>query len=290
MAQRDGLAPWKTSRDRPRVQRCDGALLHAGTAAEVLGKLIDYNPAQIMLGRNSAEEAQELISNGQCAGQYYTYTPDKRPAQGAFNAMLETQVSSSFPQSEFGKTWIRKTIKVGSCQHCWGPSHGRKEECLYKGRCRECLAVLVDLPFKGFHHACRSLIISDAKPKRKGDGNKRKAEYDLGTPADPAQAVCHQSDRRVVRANMVQRLKQTQLKRKRDEEAKVLANQKAKDDQAAIDLAAFEVSDDLIGSDLDDEDDYQPELTEAEREAQDRAIDEMQDNLDTVMAAVDDGI
>jgi hypothetical protein len=84
---------------------------------------------------------------------------------------------------------------------------------MYKGVCQECLAVLTDLPFKSFHHACRSLIGSSCKPDRSEDGLKRKYEFDVGTPANPAMAVYIHSDSRLKRQKLVWLLKEKQLKR-----------------------------------------------------------------------------
>jgi hypothetical protein len=256
---------------------CDGALSQAGTSAEALGKQIEYPPSQIILGRNTAEESRELIAQGQCVGQYYTDNPNARPEQGCLNAMLETEVNSFLPQSDFGKTFMRKLIKVGSCQHCWGPPHARAEVCMYKGVCRECLAVLADLPFKGFHHSCRSLIVSSRKPTKPEDGHKRKFLYDVGTPANPAMAVYVPSDSRLKRQKLVELLKEKQLKRKAHEIAleavAAAAAKQAKLDQEAQDLAEFELNSDF--EDLDEE----VELSAADREAQDRALNEMEMSL-----------
>ncbi len=149
---------------------------------------------------------------------------------------------------------------------------------MYKGVCRECLAVLADLPFKGFHHACRSLIVSTYKRDRSEDGNKRKYLYDLGTPANPAMAVYIPSDSRLKRQKLVQLLKEKQLKRKANEiavaTAIAAAAEKAKQDQEARDLAEFELDSDF--DDLEEE----VELSAADREAQDRALNEMEVSLD----------
>ncbi len=61
---------------------------------EVLGKRVEYPPSQILLGRNPSEEAQDLIAEGLCVGQYYTTAEDDRPAQGPNNFMLEIQVGA----------------------------------------------------------------------------------------------------------------------------------------------------------------------------------------------------
>jgi hypothetical protein len=140
---------------------------------------------------------------------------------------------------------------------------------LYKGKCRECLAVLVDLPNKGFHHACRSLIISNVKPERSSEATKRKAEFDPGTPSDPNMAVYIRSESINKRQKLVELLKEKQLKRKAAE--MIEASAKAQADQDAADLAEFEA---LVKDDMVEE----PELTEDEREAQDRAIANMPDS------------
>jgi hypothetical protein len=235
---------------------CDGALIHAGTGAEALGKKIEHPPSVIVLGWNSSEEAKELISQGLCKGQYYADVPWTRPKQGEFNAMLEAQCASYLQQADFGKTFLRKTVKLGACVHCWGPPHANREVCLYKGVCRECLAVLVELPDKGFHHACRSLIISTAKPAKNNASSKRKAGFDPGLPSDPSMAVYIRSESANKRQKLIESLKEKQLMRKS-------AETQAKADQDAADLAEFE-------SLVHDEADYV--LTDAEREEQDRAL------------------
>jgi hypothetical protein len=68
---------------------CDGALENAGTEQEAVGKRVEYPPSQILLGRNPSEEAQEMIAEGLCMGQYYTAKEDDRPPHGPNNSMLE---------------------------------------------------------------------------------------------------------------------------------------------------------------------------------------------------------
>jgi hypothetical protein len=254
---------------------CDGALAFAGTDAEALGKKIEHPPSAIVLGWNPSEEASELISQGLCVGQYHSDMPWTRPRQDEFNAMLESQTDSYLQQSDFGKTFLRKTVKVGACMHCWGPPHANREKCLYKGTCRECLAVLAELPNKGFHHACRSLIISTVKTVKVDVSTKRKAGYDPGTPLDPSMAVYIPSESAGKRQKIIEMLKVKQLKRKHAESE---ARDQAKADQDAAELAEFES---LIHEDPD----YV--LTAAEREEQDKALADLPD---TIMLDEDDDI
>jgi hypothetical protein len=138
---------------------------------------------------------------------------------------------------------------------------------MYKGKCRECLVVLEDLPHKGFHHACRSLIISEAKPSKSNEAVKRKADYDPGTPTDPSMAVYNRSESVNKRQKLVEQLKVKQLKRKADELAAIA---KAEAEQDAADLAEYEAL-------VHDESMEEPELTAAEIEEQNNALDSLPD-------------
>ncbi len=85
-----------------------------------------------------------------------------------------------------------KDFQSGFLQMVLGTPHRRDEVCMYSGKCRECLAVLDELPGKGFHHACRSLVVSTLKPsaRKQGEAHKRKSEsYDTGTTANAAEAM-----------------------------------------------------------------------------------------------------
>ena len=242
-------------------------------------------PSQITLGRNTSVEAQELKEQGLGLGQYHTDTPDSRPVLGVRNAMLELQVNAYLPQSQFGKTWLRKITKVGSCQHYWGPAHDRKEVCMCSGVCRECLAVLAELPHKGFHHACRSLIVSIRKPSKKADSAKRKYQYDPRTPVNPEMAVYIPSGSMLKRQKLLQLLKEKQLRREADESAesarREAAQQQAEEDQESADLEEFEMNTDFV--DMEEE----IELSAADREAQDRAIEEMEVSMDAAIVDID---
>jgi hypothetical protein len=125
------------------------------------------------------------------------------------------------------------------------------------------LAVLRELPHRGFQHACGSLIESRPKPpKQDTTKNKRKlSEYDPGAPTDPNYAAYIPSDSR----SKIQKLKAEaavrQLKRKKREA----------DDQALADQAEREAKSDLF--DFDDEE--MGELTQQEIAEQDLALGEM---------------
>jgi hypothetical protein len=247
---------------------CDGALDNAGTAQEVLGKRVEYPPSQILLGRNPSEEAQDLIAEGLCVGQYYTATTDARPMQGPNNSMLEIQVGAAMRGVDYGKTWVRKISKVGSCRWCWGPPHNRDEVCMYSGKCKECLATLAGLPSEGFHHACRSLVVSMAKPsdKKQGASFKRKSElYDTGTPANAAMAVYNPSVVKLAkRQKLLESLKAKQLQRVAEAAAEAAAEKAATDELEAEEYEAY-----LLAVQLDPE----PVLSEEARAAQASALD-----------------
>jgi hypothetical protein len=253
---------------------CDGALTDAGTGQEAVGKMIEYPPSQILLGRNPSEESQELIAEGLGVGQYYTANEEDRPMQGPANAMLERQVGTVLPVLDYGKLWVRKTIKVGSCPWCWGPKHARDEMCLYSGKCKECLAVLKDLPGEGFHHACRSLVISTNKrsARKEGEAYKRKSEvYDTGTPANAAMAVYNPSVERIAkRQKLVEALKLKQLKRVRDAEIEAAAAEAATEE---LEMEEYERY--LAAVQMEEE----PVLSDEERAAQALALAELDSGL-----------
>jgi hypothetical protein len=255
---------------------CDAALHNAGTEQECVGKVIDYPPAQILLGRNPSEESQELIASGLCKGQYYTANSAVRPPQGPYNTLLERQVGTYLPHSEFGKVWMRKTLKMGSCGACWGPKHPSRELCMYKGMCRECLVVLKDLPGGGFHHACRSLVISENKRDKYTERNAKKRRsdsYDPGTPAHPEMAVYKPSVRLDQRQKVLETLKLKQLHRKAAAERAAADAARLITEAALIKEAAelAEYEEFLQEVQLDEE----PVLSEEERAAQDIEIANM---------------
>ena len=156
---------------------------------------------------------------------------------------------------------------------------------MYSGVCRECLVVLAELPDKGFHHACRSLIVSVRKPSRKIDSAKRKYQYDPGTPVNPEMAVYIPSGGRLKRQKLLQLLKQKQLRREADESAesarREAAQQQAEEDQDSAELEDFEMTNDFV--DMDDE----TELSAADREALDRAIEAMEVSMDAAIVDID---
>ncbi len=115
--------------------------------------------------------------------------PEARPILNAQNKMLEVEAGASLLTRDFGKTFVKHVIKIGHCKYCWGPAHGRKEVCMYRALCKECLCIEKSLPHNGFHHACRSLIESTADPLKRGYKGKRKASFDPGAPTQPQMAT-----------------------------------------------------------------------------------------------------
>jgi hypothetical protein len=260
---------------------CDGALHHAGTAMEVVGKVIDYPPSQLMLGRNPSPEAQELITAGMCMGQYFNDNPIMRPAQGDLNAMLEVQVGAYLPLQDFGKTWTRPTVKLSACRYCWGPKHEDRIPCMYKGLCKECVVDMKSLPWKGYHHACRSMVLYQPKADRKTTetANKRKHNlYDPGTPMNAGMAVYNQSSLRCKRQKILEDLKIKQLLRIAAEEAAVLA---AAAEEA--DLLEYET---FLAEGQSDED----PLTEQDIIIQDAALAQMDEQMGPIDIEMDNDI
>ncbi len=232
---------------------------------------VEYPPSQILLGRNPSEEAQDLIAEGLCMGQYYTTTEDDRPVQGSNNSMLELQVGAVMRVLDYGKTWVRKISKVGSCRWCWGPMLQRDEICMYEGKCRECLAVLADLPGEGFHHACRSLVVSMIRPsvRKLGDSFKRKSElYDTGIPTNAAMAVYNPSVVKLAkRQKLLESLKVKQLQRV----AEAAVEKAATDELEAEEYEAY-----LLAVQLDPEPVLSEEARAAQVSAQDLLVEEGQ--------------
>ena len=211
---------------------CDGALQCAGTHNEALGKKIDYPPASVILGRNPTEEIKEMMDVGYFKGQYYHETPNTRP-MGPYNQMMESESGTYLPAEHFGKTFQKNVIKIGACRYCWGPKHMEGELCLYVEYCRECLATLKVLPYKGFHHSCTSLIQSMPKPLRESvtDRKRQRDQFDPGTPADPDYAAYIPSAARGAAQQMRQLMLEKQIKRKRDEQTEAEAAAAASADQ-----------------------------------------------------------
>jgi hypothetical protein len=260
---------------------CDGALHHAGTAMEAVGKVIDYPPSQLLLGRNSSPEAQELITAGMCMGQYFSDNPIMRPAQGELNSMLEVQVGAYLPLQDFGKTWLRPTVKLSACRYCWGPKHEDRIPCMYKGMCRECLVDLNSLPGKGYHHACRSLVLFQPKADRKklDNSNKRKYSlYDPGMPANAGMAVYNHSSLRCKRQKILEDLKIKQLLRIAAEEAAVFA--------AAAEEAELLEYETFLAEVQSDED----PLTEQDISLQDAALAQMDEQMGPIDIEMDNDI
>ncbi len=168
---------------------CEGCLSGAGTKEEALSKIINTPPAVITLGRNPNPESIPLLSAGLLLGQYYTEDPMHKP--GEANNLLEKEVNSLILPKDIGKTFTKKIIKIGFCQHCWGPKHSsRGDTCLYSNTCRECLKPFSALPNHGFHHDCKSLIYGIPKPPKEPDSKKRKKdEFDPGQPQTASQAT-----------------------------------------------------------------------------------------------------
>ncbi len=160
-------------------------------------------PTNVLLGRNPTLEAAELIQQGFMAGQYYTSCPGVKP--GDFNNMLEAKCGFYMDPIDYGKTYVRKITKVGSCKYCLGPMHAdhRTDPCLYKNICRECLVPFKDMPDGGFHHSCANLVISTPRPTEAAKGQKRKLAYDPGLPKTQAQTTYEPSLRHIQRQRIL---------------------------------------------------------------------------------------
>jgi hypothetical protein len=147
-----------------------GCMEDAGTPNERLTKKITYPPAAFAFFRNPIPESAELISDpvDGIKGQYHTADPRQRPhPDDPANGMMEMRSGNLMDTADLGKTFIRALVKERHCRHCWGPKHPDREfKCPYEELCRECLGVLKDMPNKGFHHCCSSLIMDTPKPVR----------------------------------------------------------------------------------------------------------------------------
>jgi hypothetical protein len=176
----------------------DGYLSDAGTPNERLGKRITYPPPSFGFFRNPMPESAELISDPEIGlrGQYYTANPRDRPhPQNPTNGMMELTTSKHgtlIDPPALGKFYVRHLNKPGHCTDCWGPQHkkrrGTTEEttCPYTGICRSCLAVLKNLPNKGFHHCCPSLVVDVPRPAKESKGDrKRKFTETIPNPGKP---------------------------------------------------------------------------------------------------------
>ena len=161
-----------------------------------------------------------------------------------------------------------KDFQSGFVQMVLGAPHRRDEVCMYSGKCRECLAVLADLPGEGFHHACRSLVVSMIRPsvRKLGDSFKRKSElYDTGIPANAAMAVYNPSVVKLAkRQKLLESLKAKQLQRVAEAAAEAAAEKAATDELEAEEYEAY-----LLAVQSDPE----PVLSEKSRAAQASAQD-----------------
>jgi predicted DNA-binding protein (UPF0251 family) len=222
----------------------------------VVNKPISCPPSSVTFGLNPVPEAEELIEAGYLKGQYFKKPgedPSARPLP-QHNAMLETM--GEYPNvllaQDFMKTFIRKVIKLGCCPHCWDPEpHGPREICLYKGICKQCCAVLKSLPFKGFHHACQSMItaLPDHRKVKTNPQQKRRAP-EVGTPTDPTQLVYTQSASEAKRVKLMAQLQKKKAAREAGEAKE--AEKKAKYEEAQKKAAAAlqEAADLRNGKDL----------------------------------------
>jgi hypothetical protein len=200
--------------------------------------------------------------------------------------MLETQVGAYLPLQDFGKTWLRPAVKLGACRHCWGPKHDSREPCMYSGMCKECLVVLNSLPWKGFHHACRSLVLFQPKVDKKKQEitNKRKnSMYDPRTPATAGRAVYNQSTLRSKRQKILEGLKLKQLNHIAAEEAGARKAIAATASEEA-ELLKYEEFLTEVQSDNDDI------LTEQEILIQDAALAEMDELIGPIDIEMDGNI
>ncbi len=204
---------------------CDGALEYAGTSRECLGKRIEYPPSNILLGRNPSPDAALLMRSTDpefMVGQYYTEEPMHRPEEGKLNKLLESNVGVYLDHNDIGKTWIKKTIKIGHCALCWGPRHeSRNDPCMYKDTCRECLGKYKEMPHSGFHHSCKNMVVSTPKPETQKEKRKRDGldEYNPGQPKSAHQAQYVPSQAHLKRQKLLEEAKILQQKRKFEEES-----------------------------------------------------------------------
>ena len=166
-------------------------------------------------------------------GQYYTEDSQTRPGVGSQNKLLEAESGAYLDQKEIGKTWVKKTIKIGHCALCWGHHHeSRNDPCMYKGACRECLVRYKEMPHAGFHHSCRNLVVSTPKPNSEQEKRKRDTpeEYNPGQPKDATQASYVPSQAFLKRQKMMEEARNNQQKRKLEEEAAIAALQYEEDE------------------------------------------------------------
>ncbi len=213
---------------------CEGCLHFAGTHQEKVGKMITCPPSSIVLGRNPTIEAVELIAAGLLFGQYYTSRPDQKPSLGDANGMMEEALNCYLTPENYGKLYLKQTIKIGSCKFCWGPKHAsRNDPCYYSKMCKECLIPFAQMPNQGFHHSCRNLITSTEKPPKK-ETSKRKSAYDPGRPQAPSQATYTPSESHLKRQKILEEVKFKQAKRKLDEAKRQAAERAAREEYEAL--------------------------------------------------------
>ena len=208
----------------------------------VVNKPISCPPSSVTFGLNPVLEAEDMITAGYLKGQYFK-KPGENPSARPFpqnNGMLETMGENPnvLLDHDLMKTFVRKVIKLGCCQHCWDPEpHGPREICLYKGVCKQCCAVLKNLPFKGFHHSCQSLITSltdHRKVKTKPQLKRRAPE--MGEPTDPTQLVYTQSPAEAKRVKLMAELQKKKAAREAAEKKE--ADKKADYEEAQKKAAA----------------------------------------------------
>ena len=188
-----------------------------------------------------------MITAGYLKGQYFKKpgeNPSARPSPQN-NGMLETQGENPNVLLDYDlmKTFVRKVIKLGCCQHCWYPEpHGPREICLYKGVCKQCCAVLKNLTFKGFHHSCQSLItaLTDHRKVKTNPQLKRRAP-EMGEPTDPTQLVYTQSSSEAKRVKLMAELKKKKTAReaaeKKEDDKKAAYEEAQKKAAAALEEA-----------------------------------------------------
>ena len=237
----------------------DGYLSDAGTPNERLGKRITYPPPSFGFFRNPMPESAELISDPDIGlrGQYYTANPRDRPhPQNPANGMMELTTSKHgtlIDPHALGKFMVRHLNKPGHCNECWGPHHkkrrGTKEEntCPYAGICRSCLAVLKELPNKGFHHCCHSLVVDVPKPPKENKGDRKRKFIETipnpGKPQSNAQNAFEPPAADTARRNKIEALRlatQVRIEKEKAEAAVRAAAEAEAATAAAAEAAAAE--------------------------------------------------
>jgi hypothetical protein len=98
--------------------------------------------------------------------------------------------------------------------------------CPYTGICRSCLAVLKELPNKGFHHCCHSLVVDVPKPAKENKADRKRkfteATPNPGKPQSNAQNAFEPPAADTARRNKVEALRlatQARIEKERAEAA-----------------------------------------------------------------------